>query len=364
MRQWNQDIFEELISNTQFATWAKGEDQTNDEYWNSWESNHPFYTVEFREAKKIVKSLRFTGVDINQDNLKYLWAKTSERIQHGKPSNRFRHFILQLTKVAAVLLLPVMLVSAWLLYSQYNLTQKYSNLIQDKHEQKVTVVAPIGARILVDLPDGSKAWLNSGSEITYPIIFNTAERRVNLTGEAYFKVQKSETPFYVNSLGPEIKVYGTEFNVNSYKDEELVTIALAEGKISLAVNGKEEFLLPGQVSFFDKKRSNVTTVNSEVDVYSGWREGKYIFMDTPLSAILRILQRQHNVNIQLMNPELGNYRYKLSINNESLEQILNLLSLSAPIKYNYKHKALKTDGTYETDNIEISADKTRIIKTK
>jgi len=364
MRQWDQNIFEELISNTQFVSWAKGEDLSEAEHWNSWEKNHPLHINEFREAVRMVKNLRFGAIDIKTADIQYLWAKTSERIQLGKPSSRFRQFILQLTKVAALLLLPVMLVSAWLLYSQYNLTQKYSNLIQDKHEQKVTVVAPIGARILVDLPDGSKAWLNSGSEITYPIIFNTSERRVNLTGEAYFKIQKSETPFYVNSLGPEIKVYGTEFNVNSYVDEEMVTIALADGKISMDVNGNEEFLLPGQVAFFDKKRSSATTINSEVNVYSGWREGKYIFMDTSLSSILRILQRQHNVKIQLLNPELGNYRYKVSINNESLEQILNLLSISAPIKYNYKHRALKPDGTFETDNIEISADKTRIIKTK
>jgi ferric-dicitrate binding protein FerR (iron transport regulator) len=264
--------------------------------------------------------------------------------------------------VAAVLLIPLMLVSALLYYNQYNLTQKYSNLLQNKHDQKVTVVAPIGARILVDLPDGSKAWLNSGSEISYPIIFNTGERRVNLVGEAYFKVQKSETPFYVNSLGPEIKVYGTEFNVNSYIDEELVTIALADGKISLDLDGEEKFIVPGQVSAFDKKSKSVTIENTDVLTYSSWREGKYIFRNATLSSILRILQRQHNVTIKLVNPELGNYRYNATINNESLEQILQLLSLSAPIKYNYKRKELKSDGTYMPDNIDISADNTRIIK--
>lgn len=362
MRQWDQNIFEELISNTTFLGWASGEDQTNDEYWNSWENEHPFYTAEFQEAKRIVNSLRFTCADINANDIRYSWLKTSDKILQTKRPGRFHNFILLATKVAAVLLIPVMMVSVWAFYNQYNLTQKYSNLLRDKHDQKVTVVAPIGARIFVDLPDGSKAWLNSGSEISYPIIFNTDERRVNLIGEAYFEVHKSETPFYVNSLGPEIKVYGTEFNVNSYVDEEMVTIALADGKISLDVNGKEEFLLPGQVSFFDKKRSSATTLNSEINIYSGWREGKYIFRDTPLIDILRILQRQHNVKIQLLNADLGNYRYNATINNESLEQILQLLSISAPIKYNYKRKELKSDGTYIPDNIDISADNTRIIK--
>ena len=363
MRQWDQNIFEELISNDHFVAWAKREDRTNDAYWSSWEKNNPLHTDEFREAIKVVKNLRFRGADVKTADVQYLWAKTAERINYGKSVPGFRRFMLQLTKIAAILLLPVMLASAWLFYSQHNLTQKYSNLLEDKHEQKITVIAPIGSRITIDLPDGSKAWLNSGSEITYPVVFNTTERRVNLTGEAYFSIQPDETPFFVSNLGPEIKVYGTEFNVNSYKDEDFVTVALAEGKISLDLKGKEEYLTPGQVSIFDRKKNHILLKSDDqVTNHSTWREGKYIFRDTPLSSILRILQRQHNVNIQLLNPELGNYRYTATIESESLQQILQMLSVSAPIKYSYKPKVLNPDGSYLPDNIVISADKTRIIK--
>lgn len=362
MRQWNQNIFEELISNTQFAAWAKGEDYSKAEYWNAWEKNHPSHIEEYREALKLVQTIRFRGAEVKTADIQYLWAKTSGQISNGKPKGKLQRFIFQLTKVAAILLLPVLLASAWLLYNQNNLTQQYSNLLENKHDQKITVIAPIGARIAVDLPDGSKAWLNSGSEISYPVVFNTNERRVSLTGEAYFKIRKSDTPFFVSNLGPEIKVYGTEFNVNSYKDEDYVTVALAEGKISLYANGKEEFIAPGQVSHFDKKESTITISDTDINTYSSWREGKYIFRNTALSSILRILQRQHNVTIQLLNPELGNYRYNATINNESLEQILQMLSLSAPIEYNFKHKVLNLDGSYEPGIIEIKADKTRIIK--
>jgi len=208
------------------------------------------------------------------------------------------------------------------------------------------------------------AWLNSGSELSYPVVFNSRERRVHLTGEAYFQVAKSNVPFFVNSLGPEIKVYGTEFNVNSYDNEDLVTVALAEGKVSLNLDGKEEFITPGQVSVFDKKSKRMVIEATDVATYSSWRKGKYIFRNTTLSAIVRILQRQHNVTINLLTPEVGNYHYNATINNESLEQFLQLLSISAPIKYNYKRKEIRTDGTYVPDNIEISADNTRIIKTK
>jgi transmembrane sensor len=362
MNEWNQKIFEELISDNQFIRWAKGEDFSMEEHWTSWEMNHPECVIEFQEAVRIVKTLNFRGTGVSSDDIAYSWTKTSEKIKQNESVSRFRYFLSQATKVAAVLLLPFMVVSGWLLYNQHNLTQKYSNLLENKQEQNLTVVAPVCARIVVDLPDGTKVWLNSGSELTYPIVFNTIERRVHLTGEAYFKVKKSETPFFVSNLGPEIKVYGTEFNVNSYTNEDLVTVALAEGKISLNMDGKEEFITPGQVSFFDKKNKNVTIENTDIVTYSSWREGKYIFRNTPLSSILRILQRQYNVLIVLDNPQLSNYRYKLTIGNESLEQILQLLSISAPIKYNYKRKELNPDGTYVPDNIEISADNTRIIK--
>jgi len=362
MSEWDQNVFEELISDNQFTAWANGEDSSKEEYWNSWKKDHPEHVVEFREALRMVKNLKFQGANVTTSDIAYSWEKTSDKIKQDEPVSKFRYFLSQLTKVAAILLLPLMVVSGWLFYTQHNLTQKYSNLLENKNEQKLTVVAPICARIMVDLPDGSKVWLNSGSELTYPIVFNNSERRVHLTGEAYFKVAKSEVPFFVNSLGPEIKVYGTEFNVNSYDNEDLVTVALAEGKVSLNADGDEKFITPGQVSAFDKKSKSITIENTDVTTYSSWREGKYIFRDTPLSSILRILQRQHNVTINLMNPQLGNYRYKLTINNESLEQILQLLSISAPIKYNYQRKELKPDGTYVPDNINISADNTRIIK--
>ena len=362
MGEWDQNVFEELVSDNQFAAWAKGEDSSNQEYWSSWEANNPEHAVEFREALRMYKNLKFTAASVATNDVAYSWSKTSDKIRQNEPVSRFRFFVSQATKVAAALLLPFILISGWLYYNQHNLTQKYSNLLENKQEQNLTVIAPFCARIVVDLPDGSKVWLNSGSELTYPIVFNTSERRVHLTGEAYFKVKKSETPFFVSNLGPEIKVYGTEFNVNSYANEDLVTVALAEGKVSLNSEGKEQFIEPGQVSAFDKKSRNITIEDTDVMTFSSWREGKYIFRKTSLFAILRILQRQHNVNIQLMNPELGNYRYNMTINNESLEQILQLLSISAPIKYNYKRKELKPDGTYEPDNIEISADNTRIIK--
>lgn len=359
MSEWNQEIFEELISDIRFTVWASGKDLSEDEYWHQWEKNHQQYTREFAEAIRITRSLGFKGSEIRNTDITYSWKKLSERIQ--QPPSGFRYFMAQITKIAAILLLPVLIISGWFVYNQQSISRKYSDLLGNKQAQQLTVVAPFCARTVVDLPDGTKVWLNSGSELTYPVVFKSDERRVHLVGEAYFKVTKGEIPFFVSNLGPDIKVYGTEFNVNSYPNEEQVTVALAEGKVSLISGNQEEYIKPGQVSRFDKKTRQTTIENTDVNNYSCWREGKYVFRDTSLSAIMRILQRQYNVNINLLDSQLGNYRYNMTIKNENLEQILQLLAISAPIRCNYKPKEFKPDGTYVPDNVEISIDKSRIV---
>jgi ferric-dicitrate binding protein FerR (iron transport regulator) len=361
MSDWNQDVFEELISDNRFTEWASGNNLSEQDYWALWKKNHPQFAIEFDEAIRMTRTLGFKGSIIKDSDIAYSWNKLSERLQYQKQPSRYRYLLAQSTKIAAALLVPLLIFSGWLFHRQQSINQSYSELLQNKQAQKLTVVAPFCARTVVDLPDGTKVWLNSGSELTYPAVFSSGERRVQLVGEAYFKVSKGEVPFFVSNLGPEIKVYGTEFNVNSYTNEEQVTVALAEGKVSLIRGNKEEYMKPGQVSSFDKKTKNITIENSDVNNYSCWREGKYVFRDTSLSSIMRILQRQYNVNINLLDPQLGNYRYNMTIKNENLEQILQLLAISAPIRCNYKPKEFKPDGTYVPDNVEISIDKSRIV---
>ncbi len=361
MSSWDQNTFEELISSRQFISWVRGDEISNADIWENWEATHPDHAYEFREAVRTVKRLSFKPVEIQSADIQYLWNKTQARMNTSPLAKGKSTWLYKLLKVAAVLVLPLMLVSAWLYYSQTQLKNEYAQLVENKTDQHITITAPIGSRMVVDLPDGSKAWLNSGSELTYPVIFSSEERKVTLLGEAYFSIQKSDVPFKVGNLGPEVKVYGTEFNVNSYPNEDVVTVALAEGKVALDLNGKEEFLAPGQVSYFDRKAKQVSIETTEVHNFSSWREGRYVFRDAPLSAILRILQRQYNVNIQLSNTDLGNYRYNMTIQNESLEQIMQLLAFSAPIKYSHRHKVLNADGTYEPDHIEISADNSKKI---
>lgn len=362
MDHFDRNIFQELISDIRFIRWAKGKKNENAGEWKDWKSVHPKKAKEFDEAVKVVKSFNFSSPAISDQEIQYLWDKTSGQFPLQKQIPKVRKLTNLLTRVAAILLIPLLVYTAWIYFSKQQVESSLNQMVENTLGKKITVVAPIGARTAVDLPDGSKVWLNAGSQLSYPPVFDGSERKVHLEGEAFFDIQKRENPFIVQNLGPAVKVYGTSFNVNSYSDEELVTVALLEGKVSLQLNGQEKFLTPGQISYYNKELNSYTVKNEDTERFGWWREGKYVFRDTPLNAILRVLQRQYHVEIGLTKPELGNFKYNATFQNESLEQILELLELSAPINYNYVKRSLQGDGSFTKGKVIISEDKKRNVK--
>lgn len=360
MDQFDKNIFQQLISNTDFIKWAKGKACNDKQNWIDWKNNNPKHIREFDEAIRAVQNLTFTSEKISEPEIKYLWSRTADQINSKKSINPFRKFVIGFSRIAAILIIPLLVYTIFLRMQQNELQLAY--LSNQSSNQEITILAPVGSRSFVELPDGSKAWLNSGTKLTYPAIFQGDQRKVKVEGEAYFKIKKNSAPFIVENLGPSVKVYGTEFNVNSYDDESMVTVALVEGKISLQVNGKEQFISPGQVSYFNRSRKAITIKNESVDHIVCWKEGKFIFRDTPLNSILRILQRRYNVGIELKNQDLGHYKYNATFQDEGLEQILELLQISAPIKYQYIKRDFAVDGSGQKGKVIINQDNNRIVK--
>lgn len=160
----------------------------------------------------------------------------------------------------------------------------------------------------MELEDGSEVWLNSASQLVYPEHFASAERRVKVKGEAYFKVAKdSERPFYVETDGQLVRVYGTQFNVRSYNEDSDVKTTLVEGSIALSKmsgNGGEVLLTPGHQSSF-KKSSEVLSVHSvDTDVVTCWRNGKFVFENQDLESIMQDLSRWYNFDYSFANAKL------------------------------------------------------------
>ena len=239
-----------------------------------------------------------------------------------------------------------------------------SQLSEYTQRKSVRVVAPIGGQLQIELPDGSKAWLNSGSEISYPAFFSQNKREVRMVGEVYFEVSKTGNMFVVKNPGPTINVYGTEFNVHAYPNEKEITVALAKGKIALEKNGEEITMKPGEVATYNKINNQLTKQESDIYLYTSWREGKYIFRDAPLEVILKTLERTYNVAINLQDPSMSQFRYDATINGEPLEQILELLSFTGPLKYEYKRHQMRADGSYSKTEVKIWKDSSKIFNQK
>lgn len=163
-----------------------------------------------------------------------------------------------------------------------------------------TVGTPRGGKYQLNLPDGSRVWLNSASEISFPVVFAANERRVTLKGEAYFEVAKNaRQPFHVVTASQEIAVLGTHFNVNAFGDEPASRTTLLEGSVKVSTDKasgpvKEVTLKPGQQAVMSNNLS-IANVNAEEAV--SWKNGMFQFNETELSSIMRQAARWYDVDV-------------------------------------------------------------------
>ncbi|MDE6538018.1 MAG: FecR domain-containing protein [Muribaculaceae bacterium] len=159
------------------------------------------------------------------------------------------------------------------------------------------VDVPRGGEFLVVLEDSTRVWLNSESSLRYPAHFSAAARRVELTGEAYFDVTHNpDVPFIVESANQRVKVYGTEFNVRAYPEDDMVYTSLSSGSISLSPlsGGGEIFLSPGKQTVFTKATSEAKVRPIDIERVTGWRHGRFVFEEQSLRQIMRDLARWYD----------------------------------------------------------------------
>jgi len=161
-----------------------------------------------------------------------------------------------------------------------------------------SIQTPNGGQYRVNLPDGSAVWLNAASSLRYPVVFNGAERRVELTGEAYFEIAKEKNrPFRVITANQTVEVLGTHFNINSYDDEHNTKTSLLEGsvKIQNTFNKKSMVLKPGQQSQVDSYSISVKEV--DVNDAAAWKDGFFVFNAESIPSAMRKIARWYDLEI-------------------------------------------------------------------
>jgi ferric-dicitrate binding protein FerR (iron transport regulator) len=170
---------------------------------------------------------------------------------------------------------------------------------------------PAGQRAQITLSDGTEVWLNAKSTLTYPANFLAEERRVNITGEAYFDVaEDAEKPFIVSSKNIEMKVLGTEFNVYSYPELNLVETRLIEGSLQVSDTDNQSnniILKPNEQVTYSGGSMHISTISN--DAYLLWKEGIYTFDNAPFAEIIQKLELYYDVVIQVESPSLLQLQY-------------------------------------------------------
>lgn len=195
--------------------------------------------------------------------------------------------------------------------------QSGSKLRTIKRIEELSLDVPRGGEYMIVLEDSTKVWLNSQSQLRYPATFAQHERRVKVSGEVYFEVKRDDNrPFYVETEGQVIRVYGTRFNVKAYNDEETVYTTLESGSISLTRRGfsdGELYLAPGHQARLNLADSNIDMMVVDTEAITGWRHGRFVFEEQRLEDIMRDLSRWYNFEYRFEAPELKNVVFKGSI---------------------------------------------------
>jgi transmembrane sensor len=260
-----------------------------------------------------------------------LSKKISEKSNQKRRGSSTKKRLLQITTMAASLLIGVILTSIYF--------QSHNKPVPETVQNTQTISTPKGARSNFILPDGSTVWLNSGSSLTFSNV-NKKERNVTLIGEAYFKVVKDKKPFIVSTTFGDVKVFGTSFNVKAYSDDDFLT-TLEEGSVKVASSEKnsEVNLKPGQQAYFNQDHSELATRDVNTNIYTSWKDGVLIFNKDPLDVMVKKLERWYNVDIQLTpRTKIKNFRFTGTIEMETLSEVLQLIRVTAPIEYNYDAK--------------------------
>ena len=299
------------------------------EYRNVWQIAHP----------------AFQASDLSVDEVEISLLKKM------KKSNKVIS-LLSWQRIAIMTILPLFILSICL-YLYVPKSQKAPIRYQE-------IFVPAGTYSIVDLPDGSKVWLNSSSSLKYPLKFISGSKtHVYLQGEAYFEIKSDKNaPFIIHTDHKEIKATNARFNVEAYQMDTVSYITVADGKLSVLLEDARRLsLISGERFIYNDKSLSYQMVKTESSKWYAWKDGKMIFDNDPLFYVFKRMEHKFHVDIVLNDSAIGNRLCQVTFENESLSDILDTLKYIAFISYKVDELTQLADKSYER-RIEIySSDK-------
>jgi ferric-dicitrate binding protein FerR (iron transport regulator) len=255
-------------------------------------------------------------------------------------------------KIAAILFLPLLL--SFMIYVFIDRKNK-------PIEAFAEIRSPLGGKTFFTLPDGSTGCLNNGSALKYPVSF-AGNRQVRLKGEAFFDVARNGTAFHVLTEDLDVEVMGTTFNVSAYGDDQSEKIILQSGKVLVStVEGKKLAILdPDQQLTYGKESRQFQLSRVNAFQFTAWTEGKLVFRNETLDEVVKRLSRWYNADFEITDRELVKQTFHATFQDEPLDEVLKLLSLTTPIRYEEVKRNIQNGEIQGRRKVILKLDKSKV----
>lgn len=226
-----------------------------------------------------------------------------------------------------------------------SISYKSDNQETDNETEEVQhrLVIPKGKTYDLLLADGTHVWLNAETELTYPTNFNGDQRKVKLKGEAFFDVAKdAQKPFIVELESMDIKVLGTSFNISNYEEDKTECVTLVSGSVEVNIAQKGTYqITPSEQLSLSEFHQTVNIEKVDTELFTSWKDNKYIFKNARLDDILKKLHRWYDFSVAYEDALMGEKRFSIIIDREDdLSKVLEIISYTSNIKLEYKDKRI------------------------
>jgi len=374
----------EFIHNPDFVEWVLRPSNESDQYWEAYIAENPSQKKEFKQVKFLIKGLVHSQKSLSEADVSMLWDKINQT--NISRSRRFIHFKRWTAAAGIIFILGI---SGWLMSQRNSQTIKkidYQSIsvavnpgnnikliLSDRREKIFTtkvvelkynqdgkletksgkdlqtenlskkpeatqmnqLVVPHGKRSSVELADGTKLWLNSGSRAIYPVVFNGETREIYIEGEGYLEVtHDAARPFYVVTDQIKVKVLGTKFNISAYKDDDHISIVLVEGSVQASIGTDNLMMRPNQILNYEKITQRTKLERTNVLEHISWIDGWMLCNQEQISSIATKLSRYYDVKINFNDQRINKMTLtgKLDLKN-NYEDVLKVICTTTPLQY-------------------------------
>lgn len=372
--------YSDFLENRKFIKWRLERTHEQNNYWNSFVKENPELQEELEKAIEIFENIRINERSFADTDLLYQEIRQSISI-HRKARRRIIHYM---SAVAAVVLLVIvgtlsfnkesmpttatneqiigktlpgedvkLIVNGNVItlnpdteieqvdeQMSYTDTTNTKKTLKTEKNQINRLIVPEGKRSSLILADGSKMWINSGTEVEFPSKFDKKTREIYVNGEIYIDVTESEKqPFIVHTTIFDVEVFGTSFNVSAYDDVEETSVVLVEGSVKLNSSGNSVKMIPNEMVKI--KAGNISKKEVDVSLYTSWVKGVFIFDGTPISEVLKKVGRYYNISFSgiadIPDKKIAGKLYL----SENIDDVLSSISLLTSTTYKRENNDIK-----------------------